>query len=197
MQYNLTFRMMGMILNGIVKKEIRDRAVQLAIGKTYKSIVLRASDIGSGNTLLGAYGLAAYFIAMNRCDGLTPEQNCAIMENGLRNSKAYKLTMGSADSYFSEKHMAARRKWSKETYARKYPNDWVVDVLEMTDDYDFGFDYHECGVCKLCQDEGCFEYAKYLCRLDYMTSDMMGIRLVRTKTLADGDEKCDFRFSRH
>ncbi len=188
--------MLGMVLNGIVKKEIADKSIRKNIKKTYKDIVLRASDIGDTNILLGAYGLAAYFIAMNRCDHLSPEQNCDIMENGLRHSKAYKMTMGSADSYFSEKHMEMRRKWSKDTYERTYKNDWVVDVIEKTDDFDFGLDYHECGVCKLCKDEGCFEYAKFLCRLDYMTSDIMGVKLKRTMTLAEGYDKCDFRFNR-
>ena len=196
MNYCMTLRMLGMVLNGITKKAIPDQQIQKNIQRTYREIVNRASDIGSGNTLLGAYGLAAYFIAMNRCDQLTPEQNCAIMEEGLRHSKAYRLTMGDAEHYFSEKHMAARRKWSKETYQHKYKNDWLVDVLEKTDEFEFGFDYHECGVCKLCRDEGCFEYAKYLCRLDYMTSEIMGVKLKRTMTLADGFEKCDFRFSK-
>lgn len=194
MKYNLTFRMLGIILNGIVKKEITDPTVQKRIKTTYKAILLRADDIGSKNKLIGAYGLAAYFIAMNRCTSLTPEENCDIMENGLRSSKLYKMTMGSAEQYFSEKNMESRRQWSKETYKRKYKNDWVVDVLEKTDTYDFGFDYHECGVCKLCKEEGCFHLAKYLCRLDYMTADLMGIHLDRTMTLAQGDEKCDFRF---
>ncbi len=196
MQYNMTFRMLGVVLNGIVKKEIPQRDVQKSIQKTYKEIVLRSSDIGPKNTLLGAYGLAAYFIAMNRRDGLSPEQNCDILEKGLRSSKAYRMTMGSTEGYFSEKHMEARRKWSKDTHQGKYKNDWVVDVIEETPDFQFGLDYHECGVCKLCRDEGCPELAKYLCRLDFMTSDMMGIRLRRTMTLAEGGEKCDFRFSR-
>ena len=192
----MTFRMLGTVLNGIVTKEIKDKNISKHIKKSYKEIVLRADDIGSKNKLLGAYALAAYFIAMNRHDKLTPEENCNLLENGLRNSKIYKMSMGNSKQYFSEKNMESRRQWSKETYKRKYKNDWVVDVLEKTDSYDFGFDYHECGVCKLCRDEGCFELAKYLCRLDYMTSDIMGIHLKRTMTLADGYEKCDFRFSK-
>ena len=196
MNDTMTFRMLGMVLNGNVKKEIADQSVRKNIAKTYREIVRRASDIGDKNTLLGAYGLAAYFIALNRCDGLTPEQNIDIMEKGLRNSRVYRMTMGSADSYFSEKHMAARRRWSQETHKRTYKNDWLVDVIEKTDDFEFGFDYHACGVCKLCQDEGCPAYAKYLCRLDFMTSEMMGIKLRRTMTLAEGFDKCDFRFSR-
>ena len=187
--------MMGTVLSGIVKKAIPDKAVQQNIKKMYRDIVLRADDIGGQNRLLGSYALAAFFIAMNRCDHLSAEENSDILEYGLSHSKIYKMVMGNSKHYFSEKNMESRRKWSKETYERKYKNDWVVDVLEKTDDYTFGFDYWECGACKLCQDEGCFELAKYLCRLDYMTTDMMGIHLDRSMTIAEGGEKCDFRFS--
>lgn len=196
MKYDMTFKMFGTILNGIVKKQLNDKTAMQKLKKEYKEIVLRADDIGSKNNLIGSYVLAAYFIALNRSDDLTPEQNCDIMENGLRNSKLFKMFMGSGDAYFSEKKMEFRRQWSKETYKRKYKNDWVVDFLEKTDDYEFGFDYRECGVCKLCRDEGCPELAKYLCRLDFMIVDIMGIHLKRTMTLAEGGEKCDFRFSR-
>ena len=196
MKYNTTFRMMGMVLNGVTRKKIRSRQIQKDIRDGYREILQRAGDIGASNTLLGAYALAAWFISMNRHDGLTAQQNCELLENGLRHSKIYKMTMGSADSYFSEKHMKARRKWSEETHKRNYKNDWLVDVIEKGENFAFGFDYHECGVCKLCQNEGCPEYAKYLCRLDFMTSDMMGIHLERTMTLAEGDPVCDFRFSR-
>lgn len=196
MKNNMTFTMFGMVLNGIVKKEIHDKKVLDKIKKEYKDVLFRASDIGSDNMLVGSYALAAYFIAMNRSDGFSAKKNCDIMEDGLRKSRIFKMAMGSADAYFSEKKMEKRRQWSKQTYERKYKNDWVVDVLEKTDDYEFGFDYHECGVCKLCQDEGCPELAKYLCRLDYMIVDVMGITLKRTMTLADGGEKCDFRFIR-
>ena len=196
MKYNTTFRMIGMVLNGVTREKIRSRQIQKDIRNGYREILQRAGDIGANNTLLGAYALAAWFISMNRHDGLSAQQNCELLENGLRNSKIYKMTMGSADSYFSEKHMKARRKWSEETYKRNYKNDWLVDVIEKGENYAFGLDYHECGVCKLCQDEGCPEYAKYLCRLDFMTSDMMGVRLERTMTLAEGNPICDFRFSR-
>ncbi len=59
-----------------------------------------------------------------------------------------------------------------------------------------GYDYLECAICKLCRDERCFELAKYMCKLDFMFADIMGMRLERTSTLADGGKKCDFRFYR-
>ena len=194
MKYNFMLRATGSLLNHILKQAISDPAICKNTLNEYKAILTRAKDIGGSNRLLGSYALAAYFIAMNRNTHKDVEENYAILEQGLKTSKAYKALMGDAKSYFSEKNMASRREWSKETYKRHYENDWVVDVIEKGPGFEFGFDYHECGVCKLCRDEHCFQYAKYLCRLDYMTTEMMGIGLKRTKTLGDGDEVCDFRF---
>ena len=196
MEYNLMLNMMGKALNGMVKGKITDKKTRKNIESEYKKIILRAKDIGSNNNLITSYALAAYFIAMNRKDGLTAEENYKALDQGMRKSKMLKAFMGDSKGYFSEKHMEKRRQWSKKTYERKYENDWVVDVIEKTDDFEFGFDYRECGVCKLCKDEHCFELAKYLCKLDFMLVEIIGIKLKRTMTLADGCEKCDFRFSK-
>lgn len=72
----------------------------------------------------------------------------------------------------------------------------MVDIPTKTDSFESGYDYHECGICKLCQDEGCPELAKYLCRFDYVLADLMGMELKRTMTIAEGDPYCDFRYSR-
>ena len=105
--------MMGTVLSGIAKKAIPDKAVQQNIKKMYRDIVLRADDIGGQNRLLGSYALAAFFIAMNRCDHLSAEENSDILEYGLSHSKIYKMVMGNSKHYFSEKNMESRRKWSK------------------------------------------------------------------------------------
>ena len=195
MKYSSTFKATGLLLDHAVKIAI-NKAVMRDVHQEYLATVNRASDIGDSNKLLGSYALAAYFIALNRKSGLTPEQNYQIMHDCLSTSKLFKLTMGSADNYFSEKNMRSRREWSAQTHQHQYPNDWVVDVLEKTNDYEFGFNYTECGACKLFRDEGYPELASYLCKLDFMITSMMGVHLERTKTLADGDDMCDFRFSR-
>ena len=197
MKYNSMAKLFGGVLGGIIKRDIKDKETRKAIKTEYKDIVLRADDIGEKNMLLSSYLLAAYFIAMNRKTNRTPEENIKTMDSGMRQSKLLRMLMGDAKHYFSEKKMEIRRAWSKDTYERKYKNDWVVDVLEKTDEYEFGLDYHECGVCKLCKDEGCPELAKYLCKLDFMLVEIIGVHLERTMTLADGYEKCDFRFSKN
>ncbi len=44
-------------------------------------------------------------------------------------------------------------------------------------EYDLGYDYHECGICKICQDEGCPELASYLCRMDFVLADIINMKL--------------------
>lgn len=193
MQYNMSMKMMGGFLIHLFKNDL-DKPTREAVKKEYQAILERAGDIGANNTLLGSYILCAVFIALVRKSGMDVEKCAELLEDHLRKSKIFKMAMGDSKGYFSEKHMQKRYAWSKETHERHYKNDWVVDVLPKSDDYEFGFNYTECGVCKMCKDEGCFELAKYLCRLDYMLVEIMGIGLKRTSTLAEGGDKCDFRF---
>lgn len=166
------------------------------IKKEYKEIVARAPFIGKKNVLNGAYMMAAYFIALNRSNQFTAEENYQFFANGLKENEMFRKFCGTAQQYLDESRMPKRREWDEETHKRKYPNDWVVTVLEKTDEYELGYDYEECGVCKLCTQENAFELAHYLCRMDFIQADIMGMKLVRTKTIADGGDICDFRYSR-
>ena len=67
--------------------------------------------------------------------------------------------MGDADSYLDPKKLPGRKKWSEESHLEKYKNDWIVDIIEggKNDNFVLGYDYHNCGICNLCRDEGCFE----------------------------------------
>ena len=58
------------------------------------------------------------------------------------------------------------------------------------------FDILECGICKIFARHGFSKYAFLLCEVDYITSALAGLQLVRMGTIANGAEKCDFRFIR-
>ena len=194
MQYSFMLRMYGHIYKSMLKDTPIDGDEKSSILSEYKHILTRAKDIGQKNNLLGSYTLAAFFIAMNRCDRFTPEKNQQFLERGMEKSRLLKLSLGNAQQYLDPKRIAARKEWSRLTHQHQYENDWVVDILDKTDEYEMGYDYTECGVCKLCRDEGCPELAKYLCQLDFMLIELVGLRLTRTTTLAEGGDKCDFRF---
>ena len=54
----------------------------------------------------------------------------------------------------------------------------------------------ECSSCKLLKAQDAMELAPFVCAIDKVTSELLGWGLTRTMTLAEGFEKCDFRFKK-
>jgi hypothetical protein len=78
---------------------------------------------------------------------------------------------------------------------RTYPEDWVFEFVSGEgQDFDFGINYLECGICKYYRSQGAEELTPYLCLMDFPVSEVMKTGLVRTTTLAKGGTCCDFRF---
>lgn len=82
-----------------------------------------------------------------------------------------------------------------ESHLRKFPGDYVYDFIEGDGKtFDYGVDYLECASCKFLAKQGAPELAPYLCPVDILYSEALGWGLMRTMTLAEGADKCDFRF---
>ena len=62
------------------------------------------------------------------------------------------------------------------------------------DDFDLGVNYLQCGNYRFVMNHGGEAFAPYVCMSDIALSDAMGWGLIRTQTLADGCDYCDFRF---
>lgn len=200
MKYRFTQKLFGYFYHSSCMKEAKNRHISIdsrAIKREYRAVLERAEDIGKSR-LMSSYCMGAYFIALNRMTQLSPEECFELYKDGLYGNKLFHKAVGDVDSYLDEKKMAGRKEWSRQSHLKKYRNDWVVDIIEggPQDDFVLGYDYHTCGICNLCRDEGCFELAKYLCRMDYVLADMMGMKLTRTQTLAEGGKYCDFRYGR-
>lgn len=198
MKENFNTKLYGWFYGNSCKKQLKQRfsaGMYRAVNREYRNIIRNAKDIGKSR-LMNAYCMGAYFVALNRITGMTGEESYELFKESLYANMIFHKAMGTADNYLDEKRLPGRMKWSEESHKRKYENDWVVDVLDKTESFELGYDYLECGICKLCQDEGCPELAKYLCRLDYVLADIMGMKLERTMMIAEGKPKCDFRYSR-
>ena len=72
----------------------------------------------------------------------------------------------------------------------------VKFVIGDGEEFDFGVDYVACGNYKFVLDQGAEEFAPYVCMSDIALSNALGWGLIRTETLADGCERCDFRFKK-
>lgn len=98
---------------------------------------------------------------------------------------------------FSRKRIEQRRRDAAVSQRRRYPDDWVFDFVEGDErTFEWGLDYTECGVVKYLRRQGAPELVPYLCWLDYPIFAASRVKLVRTETLAQGCQRCDFRFSR-
>jgi len=72
----------------------------------------------------------------------------------------------------------------------------VFDIIEGDGQtFEFGVDYTECGIVKYLTQQAAAELAPYLCWLDYPMCSAMKVKLVRTETIAQGCERCNFRFA--
>jgi hypothetical protein len=98
---------------------------------------------------------------------------------------------------FSQRRTETRRHAAEVSQQRRYLDDWVFQVVEGDgQDVESGVDYSECGIVKYLAREGAPELAPYLCWIDYPMFAAMHVRLDRTETIAQGGQRCDFRFSR-
>ncbi len=84
-----------------------------------------------------------------------------------------------------------KARWFAEHY---YPDNWVYGVVDGTGQpFDFGLDATQCAIVNYLHAKGADELTPYLCDLDYVMFEAMGLGLTRTKTLAWGCDRCDFR----
>jgi hypothetical protein len=82
-----------------------------------------------------------------------------------------------------------------ESQKRRYPGDWVFEYVEgVPGEFDWGWDFIECGICKFYESQGAPELVPYQCALDFILSRYQDTGLERTTTLAEGAGRCDFRF---
>ena len=98
---------------------------------------------------------------------------------------------------FSKHYLSKLRRQAEISRERRYPGDWVLTVIEGDGrELDYGIDYTECGICKFFHAHGADELVPYMCATDFPVSEALGTGLIRTTTLADGSDRCNFRFKK-
>ena len=97
----------------------------------------------------------------------------------------------------NNRYIRRLRKRAAESHERRYPGDYVYTFVEGDGEtFDFGVDYLECACCKFLQQQGASELGPYICAADLLYSEILDWGLIRTQTLSEGTEKCDFRFKK-
>ena len=98
---------------------------------------------------------------------------------------------------FSKKEKSRERKSAEISQKRQFPEDFVFQYVEGDGkDYDYGLDMTECVMCKFYARQDAEDFLPFICQTDYVFSESFGYQLIRTKTIAQGDDFCDFRFKK-
>ncbi|MFW2340908.1 MAG: L-2-amino-thiazoline-4-carboxylic acid hydrolase, partial [Acidimicrobiia bacterium] len=155
-------------------------------------------NINSSNLALAPWALAAYRVVVGH--GGSVEDAGEFLHRAFRAQmgripKALRHWIGR--QRFSRLRRRKLEKAARRSQARRYPGDWVFERIDGDGTtFDFGIDYTECGIVKYFHSQGADELGPYGCDLDYVMFEAMGIGLRRTKTLAWGCDRCDFRLSK-
>ncbi|WP_347489075.1 L-2-amino-thiazoline-4-carboxylic acid hydrolase [Desulfoscipio sp. XC116] len=77
----------------------------------------------------------------------------------------------------------------------KEPHGWLFNF--PAEDFFMGQNCVQCGALLWLEKQGCPEICRILCATDYISAEYLrGLKFIRTKTLAYGDDMCDFKYYR-
>ena len=171
------------------------KAYKKSVKKEFKAMLLRTPDIG-GSSLESNLYIAAFVFSLHKAapEKITPKIVDAMVTAVFESPFIVKVHKNKECTLFTDKVQDKKLQESRESQHSKYEMDWKFEYQKGVDE--FYNTYTECGICKLGQRENCFEFVPCLCNMDERSYRLDGGQLHRTKTLANGDECCDFHVTR-
>jgi hypothetical protein len=168
----------------------------------YAALIPRIPYVGGENNIWTSYLIqCAWLLALYKVlkkHGRTAEEAGKIFYEEAEAqlySQPENLRRLSCTRMFSKEGLQKMRNAAAESQKRNYPEDWVWSFVEGDGkEFDFGIDITECAIHKFLSLQGAVELAPYPCRIDFANSKALGLGLVRTMTIAEGGDKCDFRY---
>lgn len=201
MKFNLTARIYGftfssMLQSYCIRHHLVDdiRSVLKDVNTEYRAMVERTPGIGGKQNSLEAMLIGAcYFFSMAKAvPNMTPELLDDIIDSGLHSSLMIHAHSHAKKkgTLFSQKQLKARIREAERSQMSTYEMDWKYTYHGNS--HEFYCTYTQCGLCRLAKREQLEAYLPCMCKMDFENYALQGGKLIRTKTLANGDEYCDF-----
>ncbi len=201
MRYDFYAKMIKFLFQGVIYDLLQEKEPSLVnsrykkrVSHEYKSIIERTEGIGGIKEnpmefilLFTALTLGFYKAA----EGKISEELFSEMVYALSYSKRMKM-LNKANGAFSDKTIGLQKKLDAFSKTNNYKNQWDSDFEYVEGSGELFLTYTKCGICAVTKQEGVPQLAKYLCKMDYSAFDVKGAVLDRTKTLASGDDCCNF-----
>ncbi|MCR4634242.1 MAG: L-2-amino-thiazoline-4-carboxylic acid hydrolase [Erysipelotrichaceae bacterium] len=160
----------------------------------YRAMVERTPSVGSmkDNMFAPVMYLACFGFSYYKAD---PEHITTEVFDGMIDAICKSVMMKrfyQGKDCFDPKEIGRYVRGAERSKERKYPMDWVFDFSYDLSVPEYYVTHHECGVCKIAKQEDLMFLTPHMCVMDYPTIEYKGGRLLRTKTLGNGDDRCDF-----
>ena len=163
-----------------------------AIRKEYKEMVLRTPGIGGSSNEANLVGACYFFSVAKVIPDMTPTFMDDIINKCIKSDFMVKLHQGKKKkgTLFSEKEHEKKLQEAENSHHSTYEMDWEFTYQRGKDE--FYITYTKCGICKLAAREHMENYLPCLCKMDFPKYELIGGKLIRTKTLASGNDCCNF-----
>lgn len=203
MQYNVTARIYGDMFLWMLKSyykehfpEIEFAQIKKDVKAEYRAMIERTPGIGGSSLKSDLIG-ACFFFAMGKAvPDMTPELMNDIIAKSIQSALMQKAHEGKRKkgTLFSDKVQDKKAREAENSHSSPYEMDWEFTYQKGKDE--FFCTYTQCGICKLAKREHAERFLPCMCQMDFATYEMVGAKLTRTKTLANGDECCNFHVTR-
>ena len=192
-----------------LRKYYPDKAKTLiaSLHTTYNEIKPDISfSIRSANPIDKRMDFAASFLALVK----------VLDKQGVSVEKVREISLYIANNYVQPKSLLSARmkkvpvklartwlgRWlihylKKKVAKAAHPDGFAADIItdkSVTFGLGYGVDITECGICKLFEKHQYKQYSSILCDVDYITTSLAGLEMIRKGTIATGAKKCDFRY---
>lgn len=194
-QFNEFCNRVGILMEDKYGAEFKNKVIG-EIKEEYESIFEEIPYIGGdGNSLTFDLVSAAQNLALYK----------VLKHHTLPLEEIGKLAYQAEEEYLSKnrelippmthpKYIFYIKRAADESLKKRHPGDWVYEFIEGNEEFDFGTYFTECGIQKFFHKHGADEFIPYLCAMDIIMSKCGNLGLERTQTLAEGGDKCDFRY---
>ena len=173
------------------KKIVKD------VKKEYKEMILRTPGLSKDNNMASNLKGAAYFFSVaKKTPNMNVEKMDKMIDDIMTSKLMYKMNAKARKKaiLFSEKYQDKMYKDSLRSQKSEDAMDWRYVYYKGNNEC--RYDIFKCGVCKLAEQENVLEYLPSMCKMDYPKYASKGAILIRDKTLANGDDCCNFHLIR-
>ncbi|MBQ8994266.1 MAG: L-2-amino-thiazoline-4-carboxylic acid hydrolase [Oscillospiraceae bacterium] len=196
----MKYGIMGVAVPLLVKKPafayLKETVLEINpkdVKSEYKRIIADQPEVGGmkNNLIMGLY-LAAYFMAVYKVapDKVSDEIFGEMVDSVCASEIFVKMNKGR--DFFTEKNILTRYHLQNDPVFTENPENWHYTFSYDLDVPECTITYTKCAICQMARRENCFHLMPHLCKTDYAQQELMGNTLIRTKTIGNGDDICDF-----